>query len=149
VSEATKSKQLNHYILVFTILTIFYLPLSFITVSLAGCLYLNPYSLTHVEHKSLSPTNGPESGIIRTRPFQLGRSQPEDVLHYHSRFSGRRHVLLCRIAHLVHPKTQTEASEEENRAGRPIVGPSSLVAITGKGAEIMGRVSTQKIAPNV
>jgi hypothetical protein len=30
VSEATKSKQLNHYILVLSILTIFYLPLSFV-----------------------------------------------------------------------------------------------------------------------
>ncbi|KAG7286531.1 hypothetical protein NEMBOFW57_008842 [Staphylotrichum longicolle] len=30
VSEATKSKQLNHYILVFTVVTIFYLPLSFV-----------------------------------------------------------------------------------------------------------------------
>ncbi|KAK4133648.1 hypothetical protein BT67DRAFT_39037 [Trichocladium antarcticum] len=30
VSEATKSKQLNHYIIVFTIVTIFYLPLSFV-----------------------------------------------------------------------------------------------------------------------
>jgi hypothetical protein len=33
VSEATKSKQLNHYILVFTVVTIFYLPLSFVAVS--------------------------------------------------------------------------------------------------------------------
>ncbi len=33
VSEATKSKQLNHYIIVFTVVTIFYLPLSFVAVS--------------------------------------------------------------------------------------------------------------------
>ncbi|KAK4235363.1 hypothetical protein C8A03DRAFT_17888 [Achaetomium macrosporum] len=33
VREATKSKQLNHYILVFTVVTIFYLPLSFVAVS--------------------------------------------------------------------------------------------------------------------
>ncbi|KAK3359516.1 hypothetical protein B0T25DRAFT_447397 [Lasiosphaeria hispida] len=32
VNEATKSTQLNHYILVFAMVTIFYLPLSFITV---------------------------------------------------------------------------------------------------------------------
>ncbi|KAK4150573.1 hypothetical protein C8A00DRAFT_17932 [Chaetomidium leptoderma] len=32
VSEATKSKQLNHYILVFTVVTIFYLPLSFVAL---------------------------------------------------------------------------------------------------------------------
>ncbi|KAK3899745.1 hypothetical protein C8A05DRAFT_36623 [Staphylotrichum tortipilum] len=30
VSEATKSKKLNHYIIVFTVVTIFYLPLSFV-----------------------------------------------------------------------------------------------------------------------
>jgi hypothetical protein len=37
VSEATKSSQLNHYILAFTVVTIFYLPLRFIAVS-AWCL---------------------------------------------------------------------------------------------------------------
>ncbi|KAJ4293976.1 hypothetical protein N0V88_005490, partial [Collariella sp. IMI 366227] len=31
VSEATKAKQLNHYIFVFTVVTIFYLPLTFVT----------------------------------------------------------------------------------------------------------------------
>ncbi|KAI1373871.1 hypothetical protein F4677DRAFT_447842 [Hypoxylon crocopeplum] len=31
INESTKSSQLNHYILVFTIVTIFYLPLSFVT----------------------------------------------------------------------------------------------------------------------
>jgi hypothetical protein len=40
VSEATKSKQLNHYILVFTVVTIFYLPLSFVAVSAFPCLLL-------------------------------------------------------------------------------------------------------------
>jgi len=33
VREAKKSTQLNHYIFVFTVVTIFYLPLSFIAVS--------------------------------------------------------------------------------------------------------------------
>ncbi|KAK4032372.1 hypothetical protein C8A01DRAFT_20545 [Parachaetomium inaequale] len=43
VSEATKSKQLNHYILVFTVVTIFYLPLSFVAVSqLRTLLYCSP-----------------------------------------------------------------------------------------------------------
>lgn len=32
VHEATKSTQINHYIFVFTVVTIFYLPLSFVTV---------------------------------------------------------------------------------------------------------------------
>ncbi|KAK4199323.1 hypothetical protein QBC40DRAFT_176707 [Triangularia verruculosa] len=32
IQEATRATQLNHYILVFTIITIFYLPLSFVTV---------------------------------------------------------------------------------------------------------------------
>ncbi|KAI2606607.1 hypothetical protein GGR54DRAFT_620502 [Hypoxylon sp. NC1633] len=35
VSESTKSSQLNHYILVFTVVTIFYLPLSFVTALFA------------------------------------------------------------------------------------------------------------------
>ncbi|KAK0653044.1 hypothetical protein B0T16DRAFT_323103, partial [Cercophora newfieldiana] len=35
VSEATKSTQLNHYILVFTAVTVIYLPLTFVTVCLA------------------------------------------------------------------------------------------------------------------
>ncbi|KAK4116135.1 hypothetical protein N656DRAFT_227040 [Canariomyces notabilis] len=35
VSEATKSSQLNHYILAFTVVTIFYLPLSFIAILFA------------------------------------------------------------------------------------------------------------------
>lgn len=33
VNEAKKTTQLNHYILVFTVITIFYLPLSFVSVS--------------------------------------------------------------------------------------------------------------------
>ncbi|KAI0380283.1 hypothetical protein F5Y04DRAFT_257846 [Hypomontagnella monticulosa] len=35
VNESTKSSQLNHYILVFTVVTIFYLPLSFVTALFA------------------------------------------------------------------------------------------------------------------
>ena len=41
VSEARKSTQLNHYILVFTVATVFYLPLSFIAV----CIYFHPWHM--------------------------------------------------------------------------------------------------------
>ncbi|KEY71379.1 hypothetical protein S7711_11471 [Stachybotrys chartarum IBT 7711] len=57
VSEATKSTQLNHYILVFTVVTIFYLPLSF--VAEASVNYLE------VESKPLSVGSAPAYLVAR------------------------------------------------------------------------------------
>lgn len=63
VSEAAKSSQLNHYILVFTVVTIFYLPLSFVAVStvtaLSCCWTTQLYSV-------------PDFGSLLTRFHPIG-----------------------------------------------------------------------------
>lgn len=51
VNEATRSTSLNHYILVFTIVTIFYLPLSFTVVSITVLLHATSFLNNQCKHE--------------------------------------------------------------------------------------------------
>ena len=69
VNEAKKSTQLNHYIFVFTVITIIYLPLSFIAVSQSPI-------LTGMCSKDLLN----QTDTLYLRAIQLGRPETGSIL---------------------------------------------------------------------
>ena len=96
VKEATKSTQLNHYILVFTIVTIFYLPLNFVVVS-------------HVVSKDraffIAALTITLTGIVRNGLVQMERPRPNQVLRSRNHIGGRKHVRIFGLFDMVYKKT--------------------------------------------